>query len=171
MKTIELIKLIGGIAGLFAFIWKVLEELVGYLRIKIEVNNSNKTILSEVENIGKIQSKRISNAFLIINLEHEKLIDVGNIIANEMGLNLHFSCTNDFESLKGTKLIYKNENIAYLPLPFFFSENIGIGDEKLSYRSSVDTSKLSKGTYSVRLFIFGNKNRYHRTTHDLLVIN
>jgi len=78
--------------------------------------------------------------------------------------------TNDFEKLNSEKTIYLDRQIAFIPLEFYYSENIDIADEELTYRCFLDKEKLEKGQYSVRFYLFGQK-RYHRSTQDLLIIN
>ena len=49
---------------------------------------------------------------------------------------------------------------------FYYDENVTIGDENLTYRGSIDKSKLKNGNYSVRFYIFSSF-RLHRSTQDL----
>jgi hypothetical protein len=174
---IEGIKLIGGIAGLVSLGFKVYEEIIGYLKIKVQVFNEDGiySALTEIENTSKWSRKKIDNAFLIISPENFDLIEVGRIIAYRLYIDhkvpncIQIEYTNDFEKLKGEETIYIDNKIAFIPLQFYYNENIAIGDEKLTYRCLVDKKKLQPGSYSVRFYIFG-EGRYHRSTQDLLVV-
>ena len=168
---IETVKLVGGFAGLTTLGVKIIEELSGFLKIKVQVNQINNcSVLTEIENTGKLFSKKIKNAFLIISPEHSDLIETGQIIANELGLQIIIDRTNKFENFQSTQPIYFNNNtIAFIPLPYYYSENIAIGDEVLTYSCSIENTRLMVGNYSVRFFICG-ENRYHRSTQTLLII-
>lgn len=169
---IEGIKLIGGIAGIVALALKFFEEMYGYLRIKVEVKNENNqyAVFTEVENISRWSRKEISNALLIITPENSGLLGAGNRIAQQLGIEIRVNCTNDFEHFKSEVPIYIDRSIALIPLSFYYSENIAIGDEKLTYCCSVEKNKLNPGRYSVRFYIF-SKGRYHRSTQNLLTID
>lgn len=168
---VEGIKLIGGLAGLTALGFKIYEELVGYLKIKVEVNSENQqhSVQTEIENTSKWSRKKIDNAFLIVSPEYSDLIATGLSIAQHLNLDEYIENTNDFEKLTGEQAIYFDGQYAFIPLGFYYSENIAIGDEKLTYRCSIDNTQLQAGHYSVRFYIYGEK-RYHRSTQDLLTI-
>lgn len=166
---IEGIKLVGGLAGLIALGFKLIEELRGYLKIKVLVKNntSNFCIGTEIENTSRMCKKKITNAFIIISEENLNIIEAGIRIARQLNLNKDIRTTNDFENLKADQPIYINQEIAFIPLDFYFSENIRFGDEKLTYSCSIDKTQLKSRNYSVRFYIYG-ENRLHRSTQDLL---
>lgn len=170
-SLIEGIKLIGGLAGFAALTWKIYEELKVYLRLKVEtIKDGNRySVLTEIENISRFSDKKIDNAFLIINPENSDIIEVANTIRENLAIDATINYTNDFEHLKTEEPIYVNRNVAFIPLTFYYSENVAIGNEKLTYRCSIDSHNLENGNYSVRFFLFGEK-RYHRSTQDLLTI-
>jgi hypothetical protein len=169
---IEGIKLFGGMAGLFTLGWKILEEFKTYLRLKVEVSFDNKryTVLTEIENNNKLKNKKIENAFLLISPEKSDLISIGKAVAENLQISQKITSTNNFEYLRSDKPLYLNNKIAFIPLNFYYAENIAIGDEKLTYRCSIDANQLEKGIYSIRFYIFGER-RYHRSTQDLLSID
>lgn len=168
---VEGIKLIGALAGLMALGFKVYEEMVGYLKVKMQVDIKDKfySVLTEIENTSKLR-KKIDNAFLIISPENYDLIKTGKGIAKKLKLDVKIDSTNDFENLIGKQSVYFDNQFAFIPLDFYYSENIAIGDETLTYRCSVDSTMLQPGSYSVRFYIYG-ENRYHRSTQDLLTIS
>jgi hypothetical protein len=113
--------------------------------------------------------KKISNAFVIITPENSGLLDAGRRISQHIGNEKKVYYTNHFEHLESEEPIYIDRSIAFIPLSFYYSENIAIGDEKLTYCCSVDKTMLNPGRYSVRFYIF-SKGRYHRSTQNLLTI-
>ncbi len=168
---LEGIKLLGGLAGFTALGFKIFEELAGYLKIKVQVNSKDNiySVLTEIENSSKWSSKKIDNAFLIISPETSNLIETCVCIARQLNLDVNIEDTKDFEILISEQAVYFDEQFAFIPLDFYYSENIRIGDEKLTYCCSVDRTQLQVGSYSVRFYIYGG-NRYHRSTQDLLTI-
>jgi hypothetical protein len=168
---IEAIKFIGGLAGLFAFGWKIFEFTKSYLKIKVQATYSNDiiSVLTEVENSSFI-AKDIVNAILIISPEDDNLIQVGKKIKEALD-DKHYSIrtTDNFINFKPTQTTYIEKKIAIVPLPFYYSENIDIADEKLTYRCSLNKDKFEKGSYSVRFYLFHHK-RLLRTTQDLFII-
>lgn len=172
MKYIlEGIKLIGGLAGLLSLGWKIIEEFNTYLKIKVEASNDNDSysIYTEIENVNKIIDKKISNAFIIVSPENLKLFSAGQLIANQLKIGLKVYSTTQFEYIKSNGPVYIDKQVAFIPLSFYYDENIRIGDEKLTYRCTLDNNQLDKGNYSVRFFIYG-ENRLHRATQDLISI-
>jgi hypothetical protein len=170
-NILETIKLIGGLAGLTALGFKIFEEMNGYLKIKIEANNENDRcyVRTEIENTSKWSRKNIDNAFIIVSPGNGDLIESGQLIAQCLGIKARIENTNDFGKLISSQSIYYKEQYAFIPLDFYYSENIAIGDEKLTYCCSIDNTQLQVGCYSVRFYIY-QKNRYHRSTQDLMMI-
>lgn len=172
MGVVEVLTKIGSFAGLVTLIWKIVEERNTYLILKVETKkvDGEYSVLTQIQNSNKIAAKKIDNAFLIISPENESLIPVGQRIAQRLHINEDFTTTNDFKKLFGEESIYIDKEVVFIPLSFYYSENVDIADEQLTYRCSVDKEELAKGTYSVRFYLFG-EDRLHRSTQDLLVIS
>lgn len=168
---VEMIKLVGGFAGIIALTWALVVEFRAYLKIKVKVEKENDflSVFSEVENERKFKSKKIDNAFLIITPEDMDIEPAGEKIRDELGLNFEIKCTNHLKQLKSTESIYLDDSIAFIPLPYYYDENLWVADERLSYRCSVDSAKFQRGIYSVRFFIF-RRGRFHRSIQDLFKI-
>lgn len=168
----EYVKIIGGLAGLIALFWNIFGERKNYLRIKVESfkDGENYTILTEVENVNKFSKKTIDNAFLIISPERSNLIKTGQRIAKELAVEKNINSTNKFAFLSSDKNIYIENKIIFIPLEYYYSENVDIADEKLTYRCYIDKTLLNKGQYSVRFYIYGGI-RLHRSTQDLFIID
>jgi len=168
------VKLIGGLAGLVALVWRGFDEISSYLRISVEVDASQvgwATALTTVENRG-LRAKSISWAFLLIGPEGEDPIKTVHILLGGLKVDhsaIHF--TNDFFLLKKTvKHAIGLGQRALVPLDFYFSENVAIGDETLAYRAPINVREFPAHTpFSVRFFI-GDDRRLHRSTHDCFVI-
>ncbi len=165
---VEAIKLFGGLAALILFFWSLYKETHTYLKIKVVFKKDNDflSIYTEVENERKVFSKKIDNAFLIISKENTEIMDEGNKIREHLKLsNENFIHTTDFKILKNETPVYL-DNIAFVPLPFYYEENICIGDERLSWSCPIDSKQLEQGIYYVRLFVY-RKYRYHRIVQDI----
>jgi hypothetical protein len=171
-QILEAIKLIGGLAGLITFTWKIFEEYNSFIRIKIEVkkDNNNHSVLTEVENTNKIIRKHLNNAFIIVSPENSDILAVGQRIASKLDTSLTIEQTNQFESLNSNDIVYIDSEIMFIPLDFYFSENVAIGDEKMTYRCSIRSNSLNNGSYSARFFVYAS-GRLHRSTQDLFFIS
>ena len=167
---IEIIKLIGGLAGIAALIWKFYDIRKQYIKLKIEVQQDDRGILvlTKIEN-PNISKKMINNALLIITPEKQNILTA----INEMIPQEHsIENISDLFDYKPDEPLYVNDEYAILPLKYFYDgiENIHIADETITYRSSIDASKFKKGYYSVRFYVYC-ENRYPRSSQDLFVIN
>lgn len=165
---IEILEFILSFTGLGALLFKIYEEYKGYLKMKITVEKN--TIYTEIENTSKWNKKIIDNSFIIISPESSDLIEVGCKIAQNLEIENSIRYTNDFGCLLGSESIYIDNQIGFIPLDFYFNENIAVGDEKLTYRCSLDLKQLQADKYSARFYIY-SKNRYHRSTQDLFIVN
>lgn len=174
MNTVaELVKVLGGVAGIVALIWRFVDEFGGWLRIFVKVENApgGWSALTTVDNRGN-RPKEIEFACLLVAPEAEDPVVSASNIASDFGFDLRGQYTNELADLKkvGDKPFYKNGR-GIIPLPFYDLEQVDIADETLSYRSHIPVEQLgSSGPYSVRFFIFA-KGRLHRSTQDLLVDN
>lgn len=167
----DLLKIIGGLAGVVALGWRLIDERKSYLRISVEVDGPKDgwiTVLSTVENKGTC-SKRLDSALLLIGPEEESPIETANKLSAMSGIE-KVTCTNDIVDLYGGghRTIRLKDRIL-IPLPFFFSENVAVGDETLTYRSPIAIKDFSpSSSFSVRLFVADNK-RLHRSTQDCFI--
>jgi hypothetical protein len=167
---VEWIKLLGGLAGLAALAWRFIDEFGSYLRITVEAQVPKDgwvTVLTIVDNKGN-RPKDLSYAFLLAEPESESPVESATIIAKKAGYNGTLRYTNDFWKLRPAGPVYEDGR-AFIPLGFFYSENVRIGDETLTYRAPIDVGHLGAGLpYAVRFFVFP-KGRLHRSTHDCFV--
>jgi len=166
-NLLEFIKILGGLAGFAALIWRFVDEFGTYLRISVEVSDSENgliSVLTTVDNKGN-RRKNIAYTFLLVGPENESPVDTATALLKELGLSIRILYTNDIGKLWAEQPIYVGQR-ALLPLPFFYTENIAIADETLTYRTFIDGKKLApESTYSVRLFVFVT-GRLHRSTQD-----
>jgi hypothetical protein len=159
---LDWLKVGGSIAGIAALLWRILDEFGTYLHIAVSNTpaEGNTIAITSVENKGN-RGKRIDNAFLLIGPENESPIDT----ANAIGIAQKIQTTNELEMLKAHSPKYESER-AVIPLPFYYSENLKIGDETLTYAAPILHSPLRPGTaYAIRFFIFA-KGRLHRSTES-----
>jgi hypothetical protein len=175
MNLGDLFQAAGSLAGVFALLWRIRDEFGSYLRISLKVSppedNNWITILSTLDNKG-LQRKNLEWACLLIGPETESPIETTKLILNASGIVREIRYTNDLFSIKNScpfpGLMFDCR--ALIPLPFFYSENIAIGDETLTYKSPVNISRFPKHVpISVRLFVFG-RGRLHRSTHTCFIV-
>jgi hypothetical protein len=168
-----IVGLVGGVAGIYTFVRSELEARNRFLHVYLQIQEREDevTALATLENRGSL-AKKLDYAFLLISSEHENPIDTAKNLAARLNLNnIKFQYTNDLVKLKVDDPLYLSDcQAAIIPLPFFFDEQVQIGDESVAYRCTIDTDKLElPGAYSVRFFIFA-ENRLHRSTQDLFSI-
>jgi len=167
MSETELIKLLGAIAGLAAFVWRLFDEFGSYLRISVKAESPKNgwvTILTTIDNKGN-RPKNLSYACLLLGPESEPPLDSARFVAKEIGYKGDLRYTNHIGNLHSEEPVYADGRVL-VPLRFFYSENIQIGDETVTYRTPIDAHQLKPGVpYSGRLLVFP-KRRLHRTTQD-----
>jgi hypothetical protein len=166
---VEIVKILGGVAGIVALVWRFIDEFGTWIRISVKVSGLSDgwiSALTMADNKGN-RPKPIEFACLLVGPEDENPVETATTLATTLDLKVLINHTNDIEMLKNASCVpFYSNGRALLPLPFYYSENIDIADETLTYRAPIDTSKLNPGVaYSVRFFIF-LKGRLHRSTHD-----
>lgn len=67
-------------------------------------------------------------------------------------------------------VVSRCKDFAFIPLPFFYEENIRYGNEIVGYSYPFNSNLLDAGVYDVRLFVFRSDKGYHRTTHTIMEI-
>ena len=168
---------LGLMAGFVVLCWTVLSALRSYLHIDLSVDlreDRSLSALTTVENRIRrmLVNKKIDNACLLVGPESESPIDTFNCISRHSGLGYCVASTNEIAAYvsEAARIHHGPEGRLLIFLPFYYSENIGIGDERVSYRSPINTEEVPHGIpYSVRFFIYDSK-RYHQSTHDSFVL-
>ena len=137
-----------------------------YLHIGIHVDsvyNGFLTVMTVVENKG-LGRKELENALLLIGPENESPLDT----MSKIGLLV--DSTNDIMKYRIGSIIWGPKGRCLIPLDFYYSENVWIADEKVSYRVPIRTRGMKKGKpYSVRFFV-GTPGRLHRSTQDCFIL-
>jgi len=171
----DLFRTMGGLAGIAALLWRAYDEFGSYLRISIKVEGPKSgwvTVLSTVEN-KSTRRKNLMWAFLLIGPENESPVDTANILLRKQGSPVSVSHTNDlFGVMKSIgDFVVRHDSRILIPLPFFYSENIAVGDETLNYKSPIYVGDFTGSSpFSVRLFVAGH-GRLHRSTHDCFIVD
>lgn len=165
---LETFKIVGSLLGILAFGWKVWDFFATYLHIGLTVDvDDGRTISAKtiVDNKGS-RSKKIDNALLLIGPESESPIETFNQLFKSIGNERKVISTNEIAETKLEEQCSDNNGRAIIPLSFYYSENVSVGDEQLSYRAPINSDGIEAGkTYSVRFFVYG-EGRLHRSTHD-----
>ena len=166
----EWIKIGGALAGIAALGWRIWDEVGTYLRISLKVEAPKSrwaSALTSVENKGN-RAKKLSYAFLLVGPESESALETAKSIAKGVDFHGKLAFTNDLELFRVEFPTYV-EGRALIPLSFYFSENVRISDETLTYRAQIDAHKLNYSEpYAVRFFVFC-EGRLHRSTHDSFI--
>ena len=169
MSMRDTLTTIGSLLGILAFVWKLWDAFSAYLHIRLEVRlegHGQVNARTTVENKG-VFAKRVDNAVILIGPEAESPIDT----FNALGVLPHpVGSTNEIAAVRAEKAIFEENGRALIPLPFYYSENIAIGDELLNYTAPISTQTFRPGvTYSVRFFLW-TSGRYHRSTQDCFAL-
>ncbi len=166
--------IVGAFLGFIAFIWRIVDEFGSFLRISVTSTNERRNFFSataSLQNSG-FRAKKVDFAFLLVGPEAEQPVTTANKLAAHHHLNHQSQFTNDFVSFKPLLAdlpIFDHKGRALIPLPFFYSENIDVADETLSYTAPIPAAQMKKGTpCSVRFFVF-SKRRLHRSTQALFL--
>jgi hypothetical protein len=167
----EVLKTLGGIAGIVALIWRGWDEFGSHLRISIRVDGPKDgwvTALTTVDNKGN-RPKDISYALLLLGPEPESPLDTARLLAKVSGYHGRLDSTNDLAHFIIDGSVSQDDR-SIIPIAFYYSENIDIADETLTYRIPIPIKNLRPGlAYSVRFFLFPAR-RLHRSTHDCFVV-
>jgi hypothetical protein len=164
--------IIGGGWALRLYYLSIKKEKENYLKTYVSVmfNENFLTIKTELNNATDIDRK-IYSSFLIITKQGSKIIKEVN-----SNLNENFLFTNNFSNLKFSENVLK-EDFAFIQLPYYFSENVKVGNEDLSFSiGSVDKSRITIDSqiYEVRFFVFRDPkdpNPYHRSVQTVFSSN
>lgn len=166
--SVELLQLISAIiiafVGVYLYLHRNRDEELNYLELNLNVIDENgylkvRTELSNPTNFDR----DVYFALLIISKSGEPFLD---IINSELQYN--FKDTNSLIGLKD-KSIYLKENFAFIPLKYYFKENIRVGNEKLIYEVPINSDDIDEDDLSffdVRFFVFRGQeeiNSYHRS--------
>ncbi len=143
-----------------------------YLDLYLQINYIKNYVSIKTQVINRTNDKQdIEFAFILISPQ-ENWDKIMIYISEKYHIN--FNCTNDFIKLKDyiKEPLYCTDGVI-IPLPFYYQENLVIGDESPAFVYTLDNniSKLRPGIYSVRFYIYPNAQRYHRTTVDSFILS
>jgi hypothetical protein len=165
------VSIVGAVTGTLALLLRIIDEFKAYLRLSVKVQLSADgwaTILTTVDNSG-YRTKGISYSFLLIGPEAEGPIETINVLAEAKGDIDKFTTTNNLDRFRVEVPLFVADR-GIIPLPFYYSENVDIADETITYCAPVRLDVFTKEIpYSVRFFVFA-RGRLHRSTHDVFFI-
>jgi hypothetical protein len=104
----EWIKLLGGIAGLVAFAWRIVDEFGSYLRISVKAETPKDgwvMVLTTIDNRGN-RPKDLSYVCLLVGPESESPVESAKAIA-EAGYTGSLRFTNDIANLRPAGSAYE----------------------------------------------------------------
>lgn len=142
------------------------KEQNDFVKIYVEAINNNEfiKIKTKVENPVNT-SKKIKFAFLIISKSDINFLDL-----IETHLQKDIQSTNNLKELFGF-IDFTLDKLAYIPLPYYYKENIGVGNEKLTFSHLLNINNLEAGIYDVRFFVFSSEGHYHRSVQDVFYLS
>ena len=146
--------------------------------VKISVESNSEIIKTKVWNDVN-EGKGIKFALLVITPFSIGRTDVQftedlNRISEKLIQQNKVEVTDDLIHWLNSAPFFQEDHY-FIPLPFYYIENISIGNEDLTFEVDVDAvnkeePRLKTGTYSVRFFVFSNGDHLHRSTHCILKI-
>jgi hypothetical protein len=164
--------------GLVAFWYEYTKNKNDFLDTSIDVENKITfyKIKTQVFNKSGLR-KDVSYALLFISKQCIPPVTAMNQTLNKIQVPIQFKHTNDFEQLKEQiDCPTHTTNTYVIPLPFYYDENVRIGNESPAYTFSFNNTDgvaganiLEDGIYTARFFIYC-KGKLHRTTADTLII-
>jgi len=163
----EILTAIGASLGFASFVWKIWDVRWGCLRIGMELIHYGEGRLRARTSVSNTRNydRGIENALLLIGPERENPIRTANLLLVGIG-ECEVGSTNDLASRKFDGPITGEGGRMIIPLPFYYSENLKIGDEVVTASAPLPLERFEPGaSYSVRFFLLP-VGRYHRSTHD-----
>lgn len=179
MSTGNILTALAAAPGIIALVWRAYDELSAYLKIDIRVKACEKEWLllrCVVRNDGR-RTRELKWACILVGPESESpLCTVKSLlpILQEkfcVPQQTEIMYLNDLVKLEGLRdpVFLTTAGRGLLPLPFFYSENVAISDETVSYEVPIPIGGFpSNQPYSARLFLFP-KSRLHRTSQACFV--
>jgi hypothetical protein len=164
----ELLHLISAViiafVGVYLYVYKNRDEELNYLELGLEVIHEEEYLKVRTELSNPTDFDRdVYSAFLIISKSGSPILDIVN---SEFQYN--FTDTNSLIGLKD-KSIHLKENFAFIPLKYYFQENVRVGNEKLIYEVPIKSRRNTNNElnfFDVRFFVFRDRkdlNTYHRS--------
>jgi hypothetical protein len=178
MKTLlNVLAVGGGSLGIITFLWRIWDEFGSYLYLGIEIRTDvpgYAVVVARVENAGR-RRKNISAAFLLVGPFAENPVQTYNMIAASAGLTKACYTNDILRSEADSTLVIDKGMRQLIPLPFFTSENVAVGDEKLTCSVPIKLEAAHYGgPYSVRLLVGADARwipRLHRSVHDIILVD
>lgn len=156
------------------------------LSVVSEVSDGHVKIISKIFNQSNYD-KDVDFSILLISKQMSNFDFVSYIDERMFHHLLGMKFTNDLIKLKsyfqegqiekfGNDENENNWEVMIVPIPFYYEENVRIGNENLSFSFCLPTTDFEDNTaYSVRFFIFPKqvegKTKYHRSTADSFYIH
>jgi hypothetical protein len=163
MSGTEILKLVGSILGVVAFVWNVWTSARSYLVLTMEIRNPADAagpILRVTAANSGVVSKMISYAVVLIAPESMVLADalekiLGEKLTSSTGLRRRRNAVVRMFRNAGDTARYSGD-CALLPLPEMYRDQAMVGPgEIVSYAFSIDGSKLKANeTYIARFLVF-----------------
>jgi len=152
---------VGGSWALYQYRRNMQKAKNDFVKISVVAEHVNGAIhiLTKIDNPVN-ENKHIKAAFLILSRTDDNFVQKCNDFMNYTDLKE----TNDLIVLADREKIF-GCHFGFIPLTYYSSENVRVGNEELSYTyilANHDRAKICSGEYSVRFFVFSQNGHYHR---------
>jgi ABC-type nickel/cobalt efflux system permease component RcnA len=164
----ELLQLISTViiafVGIYIFLNRNRDEELNYLELNLNVIDENGYLKLRTEVTNPTQFDReIYFACLIVNRTNLSFLDILN-----KKINTKITDPNSIYELKGHPLKISRD-FAFIPLKYFYEENVWVGNEKLIYEVPIKSKDITHdhlNFFDVRFFVFRERKdlkSYHRS--------
>ena len=151
-----------------------LKKINDFVKLEILVEYINNIPIIHTKVVNDVTVKKgIKHSFLLITKK-----DCKNDFLTQTNkcLNSKFEFTNEFVETKHLKKLFK-ESFAFIPLEYYFSENIAVGNEILQFShtltqfeiDSIKTTLNDNEEFEVRFFVFSSESHPHRSVATTLI--
>lgn len=161
---------IGGLWVFLSYLKIKKREQNDFVKISLSATKikQNVYIRTKVDNPVNI-NKQIKFAFLVIS-KTEKGVENSEFFKKIERLykRKDIKITDDLIKLFEVSKMILN-TIGLIPLPYYYKENIRVGNEELTHTyilTKEERNKMERGFYEVRFFVFSEEEHLHRSVQD-----
>lgn len=160
----DYLAIVGGILGSIAFVWRIWDLAVSHLELDLRVDyedvprgSSRKEPIFEVSirNPG-VATKKISFAVLLIGSESDPIDDIALSLCRQHRSDRRTKpliCL--FDNRSNSMWRAKGGVPQAVPLPFFYLDNAGIGNETIKFKRAIENASLKPDTrYRIYLVVY-----------------
>lgn len=159
MEANDIVGMVGGLFGIIALGWRLIEALLSHLTISLEIEGAEvPTARITVANSGNLP-KRIDYAALLFLREDRSLADISAALTAQAGGRPADDAAPPLSAIHerrpDTPIYDAKGEVGIVPLPFLHDEQMQIGNEVVQCRELIPAEiRAAEGVFVVRLVIF-----------------